>query len=91
MTHQPSICAFWLWPGGKLSDHQAVGLRPSQPLCRYFRLDRRSPLHPIVPQHQTNSLAVTERTACLAVLYSAGELIGVRSLQRKPLAGLYKR
>src|SRR5882762_10361693 len=30
MTHQSSICAFWLWPGGKLSDHQAVGLRSSQ-------------------------------------------------------------
>src|SRR6267378_8294676 len=29
MTHQSSICAFWLWPGGKLSDHQAVGLRSS--------------------------------------------------------------
>jgi hypothetical protein len=30
MTHQSSILAFWLWPGGKLSAHRAVGLRPSQ-------------------------------------------------------------
>jgi hypothetical protein len=37
MTHQSSICAFWLWPGGKLSAHQAVRLRPSHNGSRCYR------------------------------------------------------
>jgi hypothetical protein len=40
------------------------------------------------PAPDNFTIAMTERTACLAVLYSARELIEVRSLQRKPLAGL---
>jgi hypothetical protein len=29
MAFRSFIYAFWLWPGGKLSDHRAAGLRPS--------------------------------------------------------------